>query len=83
MSQLMVYDQFAPLLLSTARAEHVEYVIMSHPDFECICYWLGRHVLSVKLSDNKTEKYVFVLNSEWSNVVSRLETLRISVVAIN
>ena len=81
--QFVSYNQLEPLLSSTALAEHVEYVAMSHPGFECICSWLDFRVMSVKLSDNQTEQYVFVPNSQWNEVLGKLESRQISIIAID
>ena len=83
MNQFVNYAQIKPLLYSPALAENMEYVVMSHPGFECICYWLDSRVMSVKLSINQSEKYVLVPEADWNEVLARLESRQIPVVAVN
>jgi hypothetical protein len=82
-SQFVAYDQFAPLLSSKEQSKQVEYVVTSHPDFEYISYLLSYEVLSVKLSKNKTEQYVFIPRGKWDDIARRLEDLRIHWVIID
>lgn len=77
------YGQFKSVLKSSRLSERVEYVEMSHPDFEFICYLCDRCVVSVKFSDDQKEKYVLVPKSEWIQFLTAIETRKICIVAAN
>lgn len=81
--QFVAYDRFNKLLSSSPLSARIDYVEMSHPDFEFFSCWCDKRVLSVKLSENQLEKWVVVPNSEWSHVIEALNSREIPVIAVD
>jgi hypothetical protein len=82
-SRFLLYDQLLTLLSSTSTVGSMEYVTMPHPNFDCISYRLGARVMSVKLSDCATERYVLVPEKEVSSLLEKIEKLNVPIVAID
>lgn len=83
-SLFMPCGQFMALVSSPAQAKNVEYVSQSHPWFEQFTYeWLKASVLSVKLSNNATDKYVLVPASQLRPIFLGIEEREIPVVFID
>jgi hypothetical protein len=82
-NQFVAYEHFKPLLSTSAPAGSLEYVMMSHPAFEGVCYQLNRRVMTVKLSDSHTEKFVLVPDSDWDQMIDWLHSREIPIIAVD